>query len=192
MRHRLALTCGNRPNLPQMRHRPNPTPPITGRCLAARTWPCWDGLVPETAEQTARRKRLAYEAARRRSAVNLLRIMACTCDYASERLANGASPAEAAETMAFVTGELAEVAAALRKLTGLTGLSLAERRVRAAQLTRLGMTREEVGRRLGVSAKSVRAYLRAQAPELLRPRPALTSARQGARRGARPAAEGGR
>ena len=125
--------------------------------------------MSETAEQTARRKRLAYEAARRRSAVNLLRIMACTCDYASERLSNGASPAEAAETVVFVTGELAAVAAALRKLER---LSPAQRQARAAQLTALGMSREEVGRRLGVSAKSVRKYLRAQAPELLSPSPA--------------------
>ena len=124
--------------------------------------------MPETAEQTARRKRLAYEAARRRSAVNLLGIGECTCRYAASVLSNGASPAEAAETMAFVTGELAEVAAALRRLERLTP---AQRQVRAAQLTRLGMTREEVGRRLGVSAKSVRKYLRAQAPELIRPSP---------------------
>ena len=34
------------------------------------------------------------------------------------------------------------------------------------------MSREEVGRRLGVSAKSVRKYLRAQAPELIGPSPA--------------------
>lgn len=142
-------------------------PPVT-RCLASRTWPCWDGLVTETAEQTARRKRLAYEAARRRSAVNLLRIMACTCDYASERLANGASPAEAAETLAFVTGELAEVAACLHRLER---LSPAQRQARAAQLTRLGMNREEVGRRLGVSSKTIRKYLRAQAPEMVRPSP---------------------
>ena len=142
-------------------------PPIT-RCLAARTWPCWDGLVPETAEQTARRKRAAYEAARRRSAVTLLGIAECTCRYGASQLSNGASPAEAAATMAFVTGELAEVAAALRRLERLTP---AQRQARAAQLTALGMTREEVGRRLGVSSKSVRKYLRAQAPELIRPSP---------------------
>ena len=124
--------------------------------------------MPETAEQTARRKRLAYEAARRRSAVNLLRIMACTCDYASERLSNGADPREAAETMEFTIGELAEVAAALRRLER---LSPAQRRVRAAQLTRLGMSREEVGRRLGVSTKTVRNYLRAAAPEMVGPSP---------------------
>ena len=67
--------------------------------------------MPETAEQTARRKRLAYEAARRRSAVNLLNIAGCHCDYAASVLANGASPVEAAETVVFVTGELAELAA---------------------------------------------------------------------------------
>ena len=125
--------------------------------------------MAETAEQTARRKRLAYEAARRRSAVNLLNIAGATCDYAASVLANGASPVEAAETVVFVTGELAELAAALRRLERLTP---AQRQARAAQLTRLGMSREEVGRRLGVSAKSVRKYLRAQAPELIGPSPA--------------------
>jgi DNA-binding CsgD family transcriptional regulator len=124
--------------------------------------------VPDTAEQTARRKRAAYEAARRREAANMLRIMACTCAYACERLSDGASPAEAAETMAFVTGELGDLAAALRRLER---LSPAQRRVRAAQLTRLGMSREEVGRRLGVSARSVRKYLRSTAPETVRPSP---------------------
>jgi DNA-binding CsgD family transcriptional regulator len=124
--------------------------------------------VSETAEQTARRKRLAYEAARRRSAVNLMRIMSCTLDYASERLSNGASPAEAAETMEFVTGELAEVAAALHRLER---LSPAQRRVRAVRMTQLGMSREEVGRRLGVSTKTIRNYLRAAAPETVGPSP---------------------
>ena len=58
-------------------------------------------------------------------------------------------PAEAAETLAFVTGELAELAAALRRLER---LSPAERRVARRSWPRLGMSREEVGRRLGVSA----------------------------------------
>ena len=124
--------------------------------------------MPETAEQTARRKRLAYEAARRREAVTMLQIMACTCNYAYERLSNGASPAEAAETLAFVNGELASLAAALPKLERLRP---ADRRVRAAQLTRLGMSREEVGRRLGVSARSVRKYLRSTAPKIVGPSP---------------------
>ena len=124
--------------------------------------------MPEPAAASAERKRLAYEAARRRSAVNLLGIGECTCRYAASVLANGASPCEAAETVVFVTGELAELAAALRRLERLTP---AQRQARAAQLTRLGMTREEVGRRLGVSSKSVRKYLRAQAPELIRQSP---------------------
>ena len=124
--------------------------------------------MPETAEQTARRKRLAYEAARRRSAVTLLGIASATCDYAASVLSNGASPCEAAETVVFVTGELAELAAALRRLER---LSPAQRRVRAVQLAQFGMSREEVGRRLGVSARSVRKYLRAQAPEMVGPSP---------------------
>jgi DNA-binding CsgD family transcriptional regulator len=124
--------------------------------------------VPEPADAARERKRAAYEAARRRSAVNLMRIMACTLDYASERLSNGADPREAQETMEFTIGELASVAASLRRLEGLTP---AQRRVRAAQLTRLGMSRAEVGRRLGVSAKTVRNYLRAAAPETVRPPP---------------------
>ena len=70
--------------------------------------------------------------------------------------------------MAFVSGELGDLAAALRRLER---LSPAQRRVRAVQLTARGMSREEVGRRLGVSAKSVRKYLRSQAPEMVGPSP---------------------
>lgn len=123
--------------------------------------------MPEPAAAPAEREQLAREAARRRSAVNLLRIMACTCDYASERLSNGASPAEAAETVVFVSGELSSVAEALRRLTR---MSPAERRVRAVQLTQLGMSQAEIAARLGVSERAVRGYLNSQqAPETVRP-----------------------
>lgn len=98
-----------------------------------------------------------------------MRITGCTLAYACERLANGAaSPAEALETVRFVSGELAVAAEALRKLTR---LGPAERRVLAVQLANLGMSREEIGRRLGVSARSVRKYVRVQAPGLVRPSP---------------------
>ena len=146
--------------------------------------------MPEPADTARERKRLADEAARRRSAVNLLRITACACDYASERLSNGASPAEAAETVVFVSGEMAEVAEALRRLAL---VSPAERRVRAVQLAQLGMSREEIAARLGVSERSVRSYLK---PDEHRGTDdetgEITTARQGARRGARPAGQGAR
>ena len=113
--------------------------------------------MPESAEQSARRKALAREAARRREAVTMLQIAECTCRYAAAQLGNGTGPAEARTTALFVAGELTVTAEALRRLTR---LGPAERRVLAVQLAGLGWGRRQIAARLGVSERAVWGYLR--------------------------------
>jgi hypothetical protein len=115
--------------------------------------------VPESAERSALRKRLARRAADRRQAVTLLQITECTARYAASQLGNGASPEEARATALFVAGELAETAAALRRLTR---LGPAERRALAAQLAALGMGPARIAARLGVSERCARYYVAGQ------------------------------
>ncbi len=113
--------------------------------------------VPESAAQSARRKALAREAARRREAVTMLQVSESTCRYAASVLANGADPAEARATALFVAGELVQMAESLRRLTR---LDAAGRRVLATQLAALGWTRRQIAARLGVSERAVFGYLR--------------------------------
>jgi hypothetical protein len=112
--------------------------------------------VPESAAQSAERKRCAREAARRREAVNVLRIVECTARYGASQLANGIGPGEAREVAVFVAGELELVAEALRRLTR---LEAGERRVMAVKLAGLGFGRREIAARLGVSERAVFGYL---------------------------------
>ena len=86
----------------------------------------------------------------------MLRITEATCRYAAAQLGNGADPGEARATAVFVAGELAEVAAALRRLTR---LGPAERRALAAQLAALGMGPARIAVRLGVSERCARYYV---------------------------------
>jgi hypothetical protein len=125
--------------------------------LSAVARPGQDGIVPEPAAQSAERKRCAREAARRREAVNVLRIAENTCGYAAGQIGNGAGPGEAREVAVFVAGELELVAEALRRLTR---LEPGERRVMAAKLAGLGFGRREIAARLGVSERAVFGYLR--------------------------------
>jgi transposase len=115
------------------------------------------GGVSETAD--ARRRRLPREAARRREAATILQISEATCRYGASQLLNGLGPAEARETAVFVAGELELAAAALRRLTRLSG---PERRARAVQLVGLGWSRHQVAVRLGVSDSAVRGWLRSR------------------------------
>ena len=112
--------------------------------------------MPESAAQSARRKALARESARRREAVNMLRISAATCTYAASQIGNGTSPDEARATALFVAGELELMAEALRRLTR---LDAAGRRVLATQLAALGWTRRQIAARLGVSERAVWGYI---------------------------------
>jgi hypothetical protein len=112
------------------------------------------GGVPEPAERD--RKRRAYEAVRRREAVTMLRVAEAMCGYAASQLADGLSPEEARAAAIEAAGELAALAAGLRRLTRLRP---ADRRVLAAQLAALGLSRREVAGHLGVSDRAVRGYL---------------------------------
>lgn len=109
----------------------------------------------------AAHKRLLREAARRREAVNLLRIAECMCRYAASELGNGLGPAEARAAAAEAAGELAMVAESLRRLTR---LGPAERRARAVQLAALGWSKHRVAVALGVSDRAVQAYSRPRSP----------------------------
>ena len=115
------------------------------------------GVVPESAAQSAERKRCAREAGRRRSAVNALNIGACACRYASTQLANGLNAAEARELAAEIASELVAVASILRRVAW---RDVGERRVMAVQLAALGLPTKAIADRLGVSDRSVRNYLR--------------------------------
>lgn len=116
---------------------------------------CWPGenvRVPPNAE----RKALARSAARRRQAVATLRLAEAIASYAADQAGNGLAPDQARAAVLDAAGELAELAAVLRRLTR---LGPAERRRRAVQLTGLGMSKREVAIRLGVSERSVWYYL---------------------------------
>jgi DNA-directed RNA polymerase specialized sigma24 family protein len=121
------------------------------------------GAVSETAD--ARRRRLPREAARRREAAGILRVSEATCGYAAGQLSNGLDPAEARETALFVAGELELAAAALRRLTRLSG---PERRRLAVQLVGLGWSKHQAAVRLGVSDSAVRGWLRSRSRSLTR------------------------
>ena len=77
--------------------------------------------MSETAD--AVRRRLPREAARRREAATILQIGEATCRYGAAQLLNGLGAAEAREAAVFVAGELELTAAALRRLTRLSGPS---------------------------------------------------------------------
>jgi DNA-directed RNA polymerase specialized sigma24 family protein len=113
--------------------------------------------VPEPATPNAERKALARESARRRQVVATLRLAEAVAGYAADQAGNGLGPEEARAAAIDAAGELAEMAATLRRLTR---LGPSERRVLAVQLSAFGWTRHEVARRLGVSERAVWNYLR--------------------------------
>lgn len=97
----------------------------------------------------------AREAARRREALNLLRLAAVTVDYTLRELGNGLDPEQARVAAIEAAAELSAVSEELRRLTR---LGPAERRTLARQLTSLGMTQREAAARLGVSERTVRSW----------------------------------
>lgn len=115
-----------------------------------------DGLVPESAEQSAERKRRAREAARRREAAGVLRIIAVTASYAAEQVASETEPGLARSAALEAASEMQMAAVSLRRLVRLRP---AERRSLARMLTGRGMSRVQVGMVLGVSERSVRKYM---------------------------------
>ena len=127
--------------------------------LSAVARPGQDGVVPESDQQSAERKALARLAARRREAARMLALVEVTARYGASTLAsaNGASPAEARETVLFLAEQLEAMAVALRRLAAPDGP--AERRAHARRLAALGRSRREIAGRLGISERSVRDYL---------------------------------
>ena len=87
----------------------------------------------------------------------MLRLGEMMCGYAAAQLGDGLPPEQARLAAVEVASELAEVAAALRRLAR---LSASERRALVGQLTGLGLSRVEVARRLGVSERTVYRCLR--------------------------------
>ena len=116
--------------------------------------------VPGSARKV--RKRLAYEAARRREAVTVLQIAECTCRYGASVLANGAGPAEARAAAMECAAELVTVAGALRRLTR-PDLDAAQRRALAVRLASDGLSQREIARQVGRSERQVWSYLHGRA-----------------------------
>ena len=115
--------------------------------------------MPESAE--AARKRLAYEAARRRQAVATLRLAEAVARYAADQVGNGLGPQAARQATVEAAGELAELAAVLRRLAlARPDLDTAGRRALAVQLAADGLSQRQAARVLGVSKKTVWTYLR--------------------------------
>ena len=102
--------------------------------------------MSETAD--AVRRRLPREAARRRQAVATLRLAEAVARYAADQMANGLAPEQARAAAIDAAGELAELAALLRKLTR---LGPAERRELALELGGLGWDKHRIAVRLGLS-----------------------------------------
>jgi DNA-directed RNA polymerase specialized sigma24 family protein len=107
-------------------------------------------------EPNAERKRRAREDGRRRQAVALLNVAGGMMHYAVRQLGNGIGPEQARAVAADAAGELAVLAAELRRLTR---LGPEQRRALAVRMVALGMTRHEAAIRLGVSDATVRNYL---------------------------------
>ncbi|MGH3236330.1 MAG: helix-turn-helix domain-containing protein [Streptosporangiaceae bacterium] len=98
----------------------------------------------------------AREAARRREAVDLLRLAAVTVDYTLRELGNGLDPEQARVAAFEAAAELAVVSEELRRLTR---LGPAERRTLAMRLLALGMSQREAAARLGVAERTVRSWV---------------------------------
>lgn len=108
------------------------------------------------------RRELTGDVARRR-AVDVLRVGESMCAYAAGQLANGLGPAEARVAALDVAAELAETAAALRRLARLD-LDRAQRRALAVELAASGMSQRQIAELLGVHKRTVWADLRAPGP----------------------------
>jgi hypothetical protein len=97
------------------------------------------------------------EAARRREAAEVLRVVAAISGYASAQLGNGLGPEEARQAVAEVAGELAVVAGRLRRLARVPAR---ERAAQARLLAGLGVGTQEIADRLGVCAHTAWNYQR--------------------------------
>ena len=89
--------------------------------------------------------------------VDVLRVAEAVAGYAGRAVGDGLGPAGARLAAVEAAGELAEVAAVLRRLAR---LSASERRLLVHRLTGLGLSRVEVARRAGCSERTVYRWLR--------------------------------
>ena len=112
--------------------------------------------MPESAERSAERKRLAREAARRREAAGVLRIIEATAGYAAGQVGNGADPGLARAAALEAAAEMEMAAVSLRRLVRLRP---DERKSLAPLLAGRGLSRVQIGMALGLSERSVRKYL---------------------------------
>lgn len=103
--------------------------------------------MPEPAERSAERKRLGREAARRREAVGVLRIIEATARYAAEQM-GGADPALARSAALEAAAEMDAAAMSLRRLMRLDG-SPAERRSLVRLLAERGMSGAQIAATVG-------------------------------------------
>jgi predicted transcriptional regulator len=97
------------------------------------------------------------EAARRRQAIDLLRVTEAMISYSATQIGNGLSPEQARQAVVETAGELAEVVVSLRRLARIPAR---ERAVLAVQLAALGMSDPQIAARLGVSRCTVWNYRR--------------------------------
>lgn len=100
--------------------------------------------------------RVMARAARRREAVQLLRVAASMADYAARQAGNGLAPEDARLVVAEAAAELA---AASARLMHLARLDPEERRQMARLWVGAGMPVVEVARRLGCAERSVHRWL---------------------------------
>jgi DNA-binding CsgD family transcriptional regulator len=111
---------------------------------------------PSTAPTgTAGQKRAMREAERRRQAAELLRITEATIGYAAVQISNGLTPEQAQKVVWEMAGELAVVAASLRRLARLPAR---DRAMLARLLAGKGLGTQEIATRLGVSAHTAWHY----------------------------------
>ena len=114
-------------------------------------------FVPESLEREA----LARGAARRREAIDVLRLAAAVAGYAAGQVADGLSPVEAQCATWQAAEELTEIVVRLRRLGQ---VDPAGRRGLARELAGVGVPLREVADRLGVTPGTVRGYLRPGSP----------------------------
>jgi hypothetical protein len=111
--------------------------------------------VTDPAPTRREQKASMRAAARRRQAVDLLRLTEAMVGYSAGQLGNGLNPEQARQAVMETAGELAVAAAALRRLARLPARERAAlARLWAAQ----GMGTQEIADRLGVSCHSAWHY----------------------------------
>ena len=101
------------------------------------------------------RSRRSREAARRREAAAVLRVVAATADYASRQLADGLSPAQARVAALESADALESAARAVRRAVRWRP---GERRAMAGLLRSNGVPTGEIAAQLGVCKRTARAY----------------------------------